>query len=124
MKQYLIRSFVAVVVCALAAVTAFADKVKKAELTLADDIMVSGTLVKAGTYEFRFNQDTGELSILKGGDLKVKTNARLEQRSEKARYSAVRTRKADGINEFTGLVFGGWNQDVVVTTPAARRDNN
>ena len=64
MKTYLFRSFVAVIVLALATVTAFADKVKKVQLTLGDDVMVSGTLVKAGTYDFRFNQDTGELASL------------------------------------------------------------
>ena len=121
MKPYLIRSFAVVIVCALAAITAFADKVKKAEVTLADDIMVSGTLVKAGTYEFRFNQDTGELSILKGGEVKAKTAVRLEERSDKAKYTGIRTRKAGAVNEFTGMVFDGWKQEVVVTTPAARR---
>lgn len=122
MRQYLIRSFVVVIVCALAAVTAFADKVKKAEVTIADDVMVSGTLVKKGTYEFRFNQDTGELSILKSGKVKAKTTGRMEERSEKSKYTGIRTRK-DGNNvyEFTGLVFGGSNQEVVVTSPAARR---
>jgi hypothetical protein len=108
-------------VCALAAVTAFADKVKKAEVTLADDVMVNGTLVKAGTYEFRFNQDTGELSILKGGKVKATTTARMEERSQKSKYTGVRTRKDGNVYEFTGLVFGGSNQEVVVTSPAARR---
>lgn len=121
MKQYLVRSFVALIVCALATATAFADKVKRTQLTIADDIMVSGTLIKAGTYEFRFNHDTGEVSILKEGKVKAKTTARLEERSEKSRYSGIRTRKNGNVTEFTGLIFGGSNQEVVVTTPAARR---
>jgi hypothetical protein len=107
MKTYLFRSFVAVIVLALATVTAFADKVKKVKLTFADDVMVSGTLVKAGTYDFRFNHDTGELSILKEGQVKVKTAARLEPRSDKARYTAIRTQKTGSVLEFTGLVFDG-----------------
>ena len=121
MKPYLIRSFVAVIVCALASVTAFADKVKKVQLTLADDVMVSGTLVKAGTYDFRFNQDTGELSILKEGTVKAKTTARFEPRNDKAKYTAIRTRKTGSVVELTGLIFGGHTQEVVVTSPAARR---
>ena len=121
MKTYLIRSFVAVIVCALATVTAFADKVKKVQLTLADDVMVSGTLVKAGTYDFRFNHDTGELSILKEGQVKVKTAARLEPRSDKARYTAIRTRQSGGVREFTGLVFDGQMQELVVTSAATIR---
>ena len=121
MKAYFVRSFVAVIICALATVTAFADKVKKVQLTFADDTMVSGTLVKAGTYDFRFNHDTGELSILKEGKVQVKTTARLESRSEKAKYSAVRTRKTGSVTELTGLVFDGQTQELVVTSPAARR---
>ena len=121
MKTYLLRSLVAVIVCALAAVTAFADKVKKVTLTLSDDVMVSGTLVKAGTYNFHFNQDTGELEILKGSKVQAKTNARFETRSGKAKYTGVRTRKAGSVVEFTGLVFDGSDQEVVVTSPSAKR---
>lgn len=121
MKQFVIRSFMVVIVCALATVTAFADKVKKVQLTLADDVMVSGTLVKAGTYDFRFNQDTGELSIIKDGKVKAKTTARMEDRNDKAKYTGIRTRKAGSVFELTGLVFDGSNKEVVVSEPAARR---
>jgi hypothetical protein len=121
MKTYLFRSFVGVIVLALATVTAFADKVKKVKLTFADDVMVSGTLVKAGTYDFRFNHDTGELSILKEGQVKVKTAARLEPRSDKAKYTAIRTRQAGNVVEFTGLVLDGQMQEVVVTSAATIR---
>src|ERR671915_83687 len=107
MKTYLFRSFVAVIVLALATVTAFADKVKKVQLTLADDVMVSGTLVKAGTYDFRFTEDTGELAILKNGKVKAKTTARVEQRNDKARDTTVLLRGAGKVSELTGLRFGG-----------------
>ena len=121
MKQHLIRSFVAVIVCALASVTAFADKVKKVQLTLADDVMVSGTLVKAGTYDFHFNEDKGELLILKGGKIQAKTAARFEPRAEKAKRTALRTRKVGSVMEFTGIILGGSSQEVVVREPSARR---
>jgi hypothetical protein len=120
MKTYLFRSFVAVIVLALATVTAFA-KVKKVRLAFADDVMVSGTLVKAGTYEFRFNDETGELSILKEGKVQVKTAARLEPRTDKARYTAIRTRQTGSVTEFTGLVFDGQMQELVVTSAATVR---
>jgi hypothetical protein len=121
MKTYLFRSFVAVIILALATVTAFADKVKKVRVTFADDVMVSGTLVKAGTYDFRFNHDTGELSVLKEGQVKVKTTARLEPRSSKAKYTAIHTRQTGTVLEFTGLVFDGQMQEVVVTSAATIR---
>lgn len=121
MKTFLIRSFVVGIVLALGTVTAFADKIKRVKLTFADDVMVSGTMIKAGTYDFRFNHDTGELSISKEGKVQVKTTARLEARSDKARYTAIRTRKDGSVTEFTGLVFDGSNQEVVVTSAAGIR---
>ena len=120
MKTYLFRSFVAVIVLALATVTTFA-KVKKVRLAFADDVMVSSTLVKAGTYDFRFNDETGELSILKEGKVQVKTAARFEPRSDKAKYTAIRTRQTGSVMEFTGLVFDGQMQEVVVTSAATIR---
>ena len=120
MKTYLFRSFVAVIVLALATVTAFA-KVKKVRLSFVDDVMVSGTLVKAGTYDFRFNDETGELSILKEGKVQVKTAARLEPRTNKAKYTAIRMRQSGNVNEFTGLVFDGQMQELVVTSAATIR---
>ena len=116
MKSYLQRTLVVLMICALGAVTAFADKNKNAKLTLPHDVMVNGTLLKAGEYEFRFNEKTNELSILKDGKVKAKTAARLETRNEKAKNSAVRTRSNGNAAEILGLTFGGSNQEVVVAS--------
>ena len=39
--------------------------------------MVNGTLVKAGDYEVKFDQSTGELSVIKNGKVKAKTDCAL-----------------------------------------------
>ena len=114
MKSYLQRMLVALAILALGAVAVFAEKNKNASLTLAQDVMVNGTLLKAGDYEFKFNEKTNELSILKNGKVKAKTTARLETRNEKAKNSSVRTRSAGSVTEIIGLTFGGSNQEVVV----------
>lgn len=116
MKNYFQHTLVALIICALAAVTAFAAKVKKAHLTLPSDVMVNGTLVKAGEYDFRFNEETGELAILKNGTVKAKTTARFEARSDKARETVLRTREAGNVLELISLTFNGSTQDVVVTS--------
>jgi hypothetical protein len=116
MKTYLQRMLVALMICALGAVTAFADKYKNARLTLSSDVMVNGTLITAGDYEFKFNEKTNEITILKDGKVKARTTARLEARNEKAKYTAIRTRAAGNSREFIGLTFGGSNQEVVVTS--------
>src|ERR1700694_31241 len=88
MKGFMRVFFVALAISALASVSAFAgskDKVKKETVTFTSDVMVNGTLVKAGDYEVKFDETTGELAILKDGKVKAKTAARLEQRTDKAK---------------------------------------
>jgi hypothetical protein len=123
MKSFLRHTLVALMICALGAVAAFADSNKNAKLTLATDVMVNGTLVKAGEYDFKFNEKTNELTILKNGKVKAKTTARLETRNDKAKNSSVRTRSNGNSSEIVGLTFGGSNQEVVVASGGASTVN-
>ena len=118
MKVFLKSTFAALMICALASIGVFAaakDKVKTETVTFASDVMVNGTLVKAGEYQIKFNEQTGELAILKGGKVKAKTNAQLQSRSGKARDTAVRTLSKGGVAELIGVTFGGSKQDLVVS---------
>lgn len=124
MKTYLQRTVLALMVCALASATAFADKIRKAQLTMSTDVTVNGTLVKAGAYEFRFNDESGELTILKNGSVKAKTAAKLETQTEKASNTAIVTRKSGNVSELIGLTFSGSAQKVVVTPGATSRNAN
>jgi len=119
MKSYLQRTLIALIVCALASITAFADKVKKQSITLTTDTVVNGTVLKPGDYELKFDEKTGELSILKDGKLKAKTTARLEARSEKARNTEIHTRTVGNVDQLTGITFSGTTQDIVVTSAGA-----
>ncbi len=117
MKVFMKSTLAALMICALASIAVFAaakDKVKTETVTFASDVMVNGTLLKAGEYQVRFNEQTGELAILKGGKVKAKTTAQLQSRSEKARNTAVRTLVKDGVAELIGFSFDGSNQDVLV----------
>ena len=117
MKRFMKSFFVALVIGALASLSALAgDKgqVEKRTITFPDDVMVNGTLVKAGEYEVKFDQGTGELSIIKNGEVKAKTPAHFEQRSDKAKSTALRTVDKGGNAELLGVTFGGSNQDVIV----------
>ena len=78
--------------------------------------MVNGTLVKAGEYDVRFNEETGELAILWDGKVKAKTTARLEARNDKAKNTSVRTRMVGNTTELIGVTFSGATQDVVITS--------
>jgi len=76
--------------------------------------MVNGTLVKAGDYQVKFNEETGELAIMKDGRIKAKTTAHFQSRSDKAKNTSVRILDSGSVAELVAVTFGGSNQDVVV----------
>ena len=117
MQNYLQRTLIALVICALASITAFADKVKKQSITLTSDTVVNGTVLKPGDYELKFNEQTGELLILKDGKVKAKATAKLEARSDKAKNTAIRTRTVGNADQLIGVTFGGETNEIVVTSP-------
>ena len=117
MKRFMNTIFVALVITALAAISAIAGdkaKVEKKMVTFTEDTIVNGTLVKKGDYEVRFDDSTGELSVIKNGKVKAKTTAHYEARSDKAKSTALRTIDNGGNVELKGITFGGSDQDVVV----------
>jgi hypothetical protein len=119
MRKILQRLLVALSVCAVLAVGAFAGgkgKVKTMSVTFGSDVMVNGTLLKAGSYDLKFNEETSELSILKDGKVKAKTTAHFAPRSDKARSTSVRTIEKNNVAELIGFTFGGSNQDLLVGT--------
>jgi hypothetical protein len=130
MKRFLKSTFAALMICALASIAISAatkdkakDKVKTQDVTFTSDVMVNGTLVKAGDYQVKFNEQTGELAILKDGKVKAKTTAQLQARSDKAKNTSVRMIEKGGVAELTGVTFGGSNQDVVVGSGAVTGNN-
>jgi hypothetical protein len=117
MKVFLKSTLAALMICAFASIAVFAaakDKVKTESVTFVSDVMVNGTLVKAGEYQVKFNEETGELAIVKDGKVKAKTTAHLQSRSEKAKNTSFRTVDKGSIAELIGVTFGGSNQEMVV----------
>jgi hypothetical protein len=122
MKRFMKGFLIALAIGALASISAYAgdkNKVEKKTVTFPSDVMVNGTLVKAGDYEVAFNETTGELSIIKSGKVKAKTSAHVEARSDKAKSTSLRTRDEGGNAELIGVTFGGSNQDVVIGSAGA-----
>src|SRR5215831_2591151 len=117
MKRFIMGMLAALIVSALASFSVLAGdkgKVEKKTITFPEDIMVNGTLVKAGDYEVKFDEATNELSILKNGKLEAKTVAHIEARSDKAKNTALRTVEKGGATELLGVTFGGSDRDVMV----------
>jgi hypothetical protein len=114
MKSFLKSLMVVIGIVALTSLTIMAtegSKVKK-NVTFPTDVTVKGTPVKAGSYKIEFDDQSGEMSIMRGGKLVAKTQARWEKRETKARQTSITTET--GGNELVSIAFDGSDQNLVV----------
>ena len=114
MKSIVTRMLVVLMVGALTSVAALA-KIQKHKVTFEEDIKVNGTVVKRGSYEVRFDDETGQLSIVKSGKVVAQAMARLEPRAKKANDFQLRSVNSDNEQKLTGVTFGGSDKDIVIT---------
>ena len=118
MKSIVNRMVVVLMVAALTSVVALA-KVHKQKVTFENDIKVNGTLVKKGTYDVKFNDETGQLSIVKNGKTVAEATARFEPRSKKANDFQLRSTVNGDETQLTSVTFGGSDKDVVISNGGA-----
>jgi hypothetical protein len=106
-----------VMVLALAIVPVWASKttkVRKVSVTFPDPISVNGTVVKAGTYRLHFDEESGELTIRRNGDVLATTKARLEKRDSKATRTSITTQADGDKNELVSVSEDGKDENIVV----------
>jgi hypothetical protein len=118
MKSIMSRMLVVLMVGALTSVAALA-KVHKHKVTFEEDIKVNGTVVKKGSYDVKFDDETNQLSILKNGKVVAQAMARLESRDKKANDFQLRSTNKNNEQQLTGVTFGGSDKDVVITEGGA-----
>jgi hypothetical protein len=123
MKSIVNRIMVVVMVGALTSVAAFA-KTHKERVTFDNDIKVNGTVVEKGSYDLKFNDETGQLTISKNGKVVVETMAKLEARSKKAKGFQLRAVGSGEEQQLVGVTFGGSDKDVVITSGGAASTGN
>jgi hypothetical protein len=114
MKSIVNRIVVVLVVGALTSMVALA-KVHKHKITFENDTKVSGTVVKKGTYDLKFDDATGQLSIVKNGKVVAQAMAKLEPRTKKAGDFQLRSAGTGDDTNLIGFTFGGSDKDVVIT---------
>jgi len=114
MKSIVNRIVVVVMIGALASVAAFA-KTHRQRVTFESDVKVNGTVVKKGSYDVKFDDATGQLSISKNGKTVAQTMTKLEARAKKANGFQLRTIGNGDATELVGLTFGGSDKDVMIT---------
>jgi hypothetical protein len=118
MKSIVNRMLVVLMVGALTSVVALA-KVHKHKVTFDSDIKVNGTLLKKGTYDVKFDDQSGQLSIAKNGKVIAQAMARFEQRAKKANDFQLRSVTSGDETQLTGVTFGGSDKDIVITNSGA-----
>jgi len=115
MKSMVSRIMAVLMVGALTGVVALA-KVHKEKVTFDSDIKVNGTLVKKGTYDVKFDDESGQLSITKNGKTVAQATAKLEQREKKANDFQLRSTVNGEETNLTGITFGGSDKNIVITS--------
>jgi cell division protein YceG involved in septum cleavage len=118
MKSIVNRIVVVLVVGALTSVAALA-KVQKHKVTFENDTKVNGTLVKKGTYDLKFDDQTGQLSIVKNGKTVAQAMTRLEPREKKAGDFQLRSSGSGDESQLIGVTFGGSDKNVVIANNGA-----
>ena len=114
MKSIVSKMVAVVMVGALTSVVAFA-KVQKEKVTFDSDIKVNGTVVKKGTYDLKFDDESGQLSITKNGKVVAQAMAKVEQREKKANDFQLRSTSDNGETNLIGVTFNGSDKNVVIT---------
>ena len=123
MKSMVTRMLAVLMVGALTGVVALA-KTQRARATFDTDIKVNGTLVKKGTYDVKFDDQTGQLSIIKNGKVVAEATTRLEARSKKANDFQIRSVTNGNELQLAGVTFGGSDKDVMIANNGASTSGN
>lgn len=120
MKSLIKQIGIAFVIASLAAVSAFA-KTRKESITLATNTTVNGTLVKSGTYDLKFDDEKGELSIVKNGKVLAQASTTTAKRDAKAQKFELQLTGTGKERQLVGIAFAGAEQNIVLNGPSASR---
>lgn len=122
MKNFINRMIVALAVCALTGLVAFAEG-KGGKVTFSTDITVNGTLVKKGTYKVKFDEATNEIAIIKNDKTVVKAPGRLEATDSRARDTEIRFTGTPDSRVLTRILFAGDKEALVLSDSATGKTN-
>jgi hypothetical protein len=108
MTTHFRRIAFALVVCALLGASASAG-IKRNNVTFNDDVTVGDTVVKKGSYEVAFDDETQELKILKGDKVVAQTKARFGEVKSASKYKLAYTtvKDAEGVKLVSSISVGG-----------------
>ena len=130
MRKIVNRLMIILALCALMTATGFA-KTKSEEVTLPQDVVINGTLVKKGVYKLKFDEQTGEMLLLKGKKVVARTSARIEKREKEAARTEIGTIQDGEAKALRSITFRGERETIVMhekggatETPSAAKPSN
>jgi hypothetical protein len=121
MKHLYKRTVILLVVCAMASLTVLAATSTR-KVTFNRVVTVNGTPVKAGTYKVRFDDATGEFTILDGKKVVAKATARLEKLEFDTQSSY--SMKAEGESSVLVSIVMDSRSRAVIVSDAVITDNS
>lgn len=115
MKTALNRILLTLLACTLMSAIAFgAAKTKEKDVTLPQDVMINGTLLKQGTYKMKFDEQTGELLFIKNKATVAKSTARMEQRQRRSSGLEFGLDAQGDPKALRSIAFAGDKQKLVI----------
>jgi hypothetical protein len=122
MKTILNRIALALLLTSLASVSVFA-KGKKETVNFLTNVKINGTLVSKGVYDLKFDDKTGELTIMKGSKVIARAATSTAKRERKAQTLEVRTSGSGDDTQLTGVAFTGSEENLVINGSQAAKAN-
>jgi hypothetical protein len=110
------RILIALVITAMTGVMAFA-KQKKDTVTFPTDIQVGSTLVKKGTYNVKYDDQTHELQIVDGKNIIARASTTTEKRVRKSsglQFAAMANGQTDS-KKLVSITFGGSKENILLS---------
>lgn len=113
MKKLIARTVITLALVSLAGASALAGD-QRSRIRLEADTRVGGATVEAGSYDVKFDEESGELTFQKGGKVVAKAKARSEQAASKHRSTIYTIAQENGGRVLRSIGFGGSRQVAVI----------
>ena len=120
MKTLLNRIAFTLLITVLASVSVF-PKSKKETVKFPTNIKVNGTLVSKGVYDLKFDDKTGELSIMRGSKVIARATTGTAKRDRKAQTLEIRSTGSGDEAQLISIAFSGSDQNLVINASQASR---
>jgi hypothetical protein len=78
------------------------DKIKRLSVTFASNVTVNGSVVKAGDYDVKFDEQSGEFQVLRGGKVVAKATAHMAPRTDNSHETKMNMKNDALVSIATG----------------------